>query len=54
MLIDFLISIGLEVSIIAILTVILTGVLKILIKIFANKTSCTQKVTRYITFCLLF
>ena len=47
--IDFLISIGLEVPIIAIATVILTGVLKMPIKILADKASSPKKITRFIT-----
>ena len=49
-LIDFLISIGIEIPVIAITTVILTGILKMPVKILADKTSCPKKITRYITF----
>ena len=47
---DLLMSMGLVVPIIAIATVILTGILKIPIKILADKTSCPKKITRYIIF----
>ena len=48
-LIDFLTSIGLQVPIMSLVIVILTGLIKIPIKHLADKTHSPKKITRFIT-----